>query len=205
MLWGWGWGWGGALSADIMEGNLCGKDRQSNCQAWALKRNKEEQWRRLQWRSGVTEAARTHGWRCRGRGRVAMHGAPCKPHTNMCAALMDAPQCKTPTPSSGPVRSEGQPLFRPAITFPLLFSKSELSFLKGGKYSRGSVCGLLRRGKKTKKLAADTEAEGQTKTSASTAARITSLLTSLQSHAASFVNVSCLEWDKINLILPSPG
>lgn len=46
-------------SADIMGGNLCGKDRQSNCQAWALRRNKEEQWRRLQWRSGVTEASCT--------------------------------------------------------------------------------------------------------------------------------------------------
>ena len=41
-------------SADIMGGNLRERDRQSNCQAGALERNKEEQWRQLQWRSGVT-------------------------------------------------------------------------------------------------------------------------------------------------------
>lgn len=128
-----------------MEGNLCGKDRQSNCQAWALKRNKEEQWRRLQWRSRVTEAACTHRWR--GRQRQSRDAwAPCKPRTNMYAGLMDASQCKTPTPSSGSVQPP------PSISVCNYISaavfESELSFLKGGKYSRGLVCGLLWRKKK---------------------------------------------------------
>lgn len=39
----------------FMGENLCGNDRQTHCQAWALKRNKEEQWKPLQWCNRVTE------------------------------------------------------------------------------------------------------------------------------------------------------
>lgn len=193
------------LSADIMEGNLCGKDRQSNCQAWALKRNKEEQWRRLQWRSRVTEAACTHRWRWRQRqSRDAW--APCKPHWKHVRWINGCTPVQRPQPPPQALsaqRGNLHGLFQSAIMFLLLFLKVSFHFLKEENIVENWSVGCL--DEKKKNLAADTEAEGQTKTSASTAARITSLLTSLQSHAASFVNVSCLEWNKINLILPSSG
>lgn len=79
-----------------------------------------------------------------------MHGPHANLTENMYAGLMDASQCKTPTPSSGPVRAEGQSPRSVSVCnyISAAVFESELSFLKRGKYTRELVCGLLRRKKK---------------------------------------------------------
>lgn len=90
-----------------MGGNLCGKDRQSNCQAWALRRNKEEQWRRLQWRSGVTEASCTQ-MKMKAEGELHCRARTAnKTHTHVHARLINAREERHPDTRHSLIRPPG--------------------------------------------------------------------------------------------------